>query len=83
MIDKDGNYSFQKVGLNIKNNELPQFVVPKNVWFASEVNDTNSYSFVGCTVSPGFDFDDFELADRKDLITQFPPHKKIIKALTR
>jgi len=83
MIDKNGEYSFQKVGLDIKNNELPQFIVPKNVWFASQVNEPNSYSFVGCTVSPGFDFDDFELADRKTLIEQFPDHQEIITDLTR
>lgn len=83
MIDNDGNYSFQKVGLDIKNMELPQFVVPKNVWFASEVNTPHSYSFVGCTVSPGFDFDDFELADRETLLEQFPTHQEIIIKLTR
>lgn len=39
-----------------------QFCVPGNTWFAAEVKDKTSFSLVGCTVAPGFDFEDFELA---------------------
>lgn len=83
MIDTEGNYSFQKIGLDFEDGQVPQFVVPKGVWFASEVLKPNSYSFVGCTVSPGFDFVDFELADRNMLIAQFPKNSKIINRLSR
>ncbi|OAN64428.1 hypothetical protein A8B79_13920 [Balneola sp. EhC07] len=83
MIDNQGNYSFQKIGLEFKDRQVPQFVVPKGVWFASEVMKPNSYSFVGCTVSPGFDFADFELADSNMLIAQFPKNSKIINRLSR
>jgi predicted cupin superfamily sugar epimerase len=83
MIDNQGNYSFQKIGLDFKDGQVPQFVVPKGVWFASEVMKPNSYSFVGCTVSPGFDFADFELADSNMLIAQFPKNSKIINRLSR
>lgn len=83
MIDTEGNYSFQKIGLDFENGQVPQFVVPKEVWFASEVAEPDSYSLVGCTVSPGFDFKDFELADKKFLTDEFPKHSKIIERLTR
>ncbi|MEQ9035824.1 MAG: cupin domain-containing protein [Gracilimonas sp.] len=83
MISTDGNYSKQVVGLNFDNGELPQFTVPKEYWFAAEVNEPNSYSFVGCTASPGFDFRDFELAEKERLSSQFPQHKNIISRLTR
>lgn len=83
IIDEKGNYSFQKLGLNLNNNETPQFTVPKKVWFAAKVNEPGSYSFVGCTVSPGFNFDDFELAERGKLTTRFPIHKDLIKKFTR
>ncbi|MEP0004620.1 MAG: cupin domain-containing protein [Balneola sp.] len=83
MIDKEGNYSSQKIGLDFEDGQVPQFVVPKGVWFASEVMKPNSYSFVGCTVSPGFDFADFELADSNMLIAQFPKNSKIINRLSR
>ncbi|MBO6620841.1 MAG: cupin domain-containing protein [Balneola sp.] len=83
MIDKEGNYSFQKVGLHLESDEVPQFVVPKGVWFASEVQEPDSYSLVGCTVSPGFDFKDFELAEKDSLISEFPKHSEIIGRLSR
>jgi predicted cupin superfamily sugar epimerase len=38
---------------------------------------------VGCTVSPGFDFVDFEMAKRPDLLQQFPQHSQLIKEFTR
>ncbi len=83
MIDEQGKYSSQKIGLDLDDNQIPQFVVPKDVWFASEVLEPNSYSFVGCTVSPGFDFEDFELAERSSLVAKFPVCSEIINRLCR
>ena len=83
MIDPDGAYSTHRLGLNFDAGESPQFVVPKGVWFASEVADGGSYGLVGCTVSPGFDFDDFELADREKLLKDYPAHSEVIKRLSR
>lgn len=83
MIDKEGNYSLQKIGLDLEDGQVPQFVVPKGVWFASEVMKPDSYSLVGCTVAPGFDFADFELAEKDSLISEFPKYSKIIDRLTR
>ncbi|MEP1306813.1 MAG: cupin domain-containing protein [Balneola sp.] len=83
MIDQQGNYSFQKIGLDLEDEQVPQFVVPKGIWFASEVHEPNSYSFVGCTVSPGFDFADFELAERNSLVAKFPACSEIINQLCR
>ncbi|MGB0166607.1 MAG: cupin domain-containing protein [Luteibaculum sp.] len=61
----------------------PQLTVAANCWFASKVHQGGDYSFVGCTVAPGFDFKDFELAQREKLIAQYPQHTSIIKELTR
>lgn len=44
--------------------------------------DKKSYSLIGCTVSPGFDFTDFELASRKNLMDQFPNYKVEILRFT-
>ena len=83
VIDAKGNYKRHEVGMDIENGETPMLVVPANCWFASSVKEDNSHSFVGCTVAPGFDFDDFELAKREDLIKEYPEHKEIITRLTR
>lgn len=83
IIDHQGNYTEHLVGLDLKNGQTPQLVVPAGCWFASSVNETEEYSLVGCTVAPGFDFDDFELANRQDLIDQYPSYHQIITKLTR
>ena len=59
-------------------------VVVQGGWlFGDTVNDPNSYALVGCTVAPGFDFADFEMPDRSELLEQYPKHRQIIEQLTR
>lgn len=82
MISPEGKYSYVLIGNDILNNEVPQFVVPAQYWFAAEVIQENSYAFTGCTVAPGFDFKDFVLPERKELIQLFPQHKEVITRLT-
>lgn len=82
MIDETGNYTVQKLGRNIDDGEVLQFVIPKGTWFAAEVINKNSFALIGCTVAPGFDFADFELANRGELVGKFPTHKAIIDSLT-
>lgn len=83
VIDKEGIYTCHEIGMDISNGLFPQLVVPAGAWFASSVKNENDYSFVGCTVAPGFDFEDFELADRSKLIEKYPEHKEVITAFTR
>lgn len=83
VIYPDGEYVCHEVGMDLENGQLPQLTVPAGCWFASSVKEKESYCFVGCTVAPGFDFDDFELALRSDLVAEFPQHSKIITELTR
>ncbi len=71
------------LGNNPENGESFQKIIPKNSWFAACVNEPNSFSLVGCTVAPGFDFNDFELATRKNLLLSHPSLHAIIKKFTR
>lgn len=82
-IEANGNYSRIKIGNEILSGETPQAIIPHGNWFAAEVEDKNSYALVGCTVSPGFDFADFELAEQKDLCEKFPQHSDMIKRFTK
>ena len=82
IITNDGKYSYHIIGNQLSNGEVPQFVVPGGCWFAAEVLENNSYSLAGCTVSPGFSFEDFELPSQKELIQLFPHLKKEIVRLT-
>jgi len=59
-----------------------QCTINKENWFAAELINKKSYALMGCTVSPGFSFEDFELGRRSKLIKQFPKHKSLITRLT-
>lgn len=83
IIDPSGELQVVKLGNDILNGESFQFIVPAGYWFASRPASESKFSFVGCTVSPGFDFADFEMADANDLIKLFPQHKILIDELTR
>ncbi|MEM9142566.1 MAG: cupin domain-containing protein [Bacteroidota bacterium] len=82
LITEEGRYRKVTVGRDWDKGEVPQFVVPGESWFAAEVLQKGAYSLVGCTVSPGFSFNDFELGDREKLISLFPDHEAIITSLT-
>jgi uncharacterized protein len=79
----DGKLEIIKLGNDIANGELFQYVVPANCWFASRPAPGSSFCFVGCTVSPGFDFADFEMAKAEELILLYPQHTITIKELCR
>ena len=57
-----------------------QAVVPANSWFGTTVDA--DYTLAGCTVAPGFDFRDFEMGQRIELLRQFPQHRPVIERLT-
>ena len=70
------------LGNDIEKGELPQVRIPANTWFAARVKNQEGFSLVSCTVSPGFDFADFSLANREDLVQQFPHLKSVIEEFT-
>lgn len=82
IITKEGKYMDIKIGNDFEKGEVPQYVVKGGDWFAAEVIDDNAFTLVGCTVAPGFDFADFVLPERKELIKLFPKHVAIITKLT-
>lgn len=82
IISDEGKYSTIIIGNNFEKNQVPQHAVKAKDWFAAEVINNNAYTLVGCTVSPGFDFNDFDLPKRNDLILKYPLHKEIITKLT-
>ncbi len=81
IINQKGELRIKKLGKK-KDCEL-QLTIEKQNWFAAEVEDKKSFALFGCTVSPGFEFDDFELGERHDLIKKFPQHSALIKRLTK
>ncbi|MEP6596350.1 MAG: cupin domain-containing protein [Ginsengibacter sp.] len=82
-VIQDGMLDIIELGNDTGKRQLFQFVVPANCWFASRPAAGSTFCFVGCTVSPGFDFADFELADSAVLSGLYPMHEIIILELCR
>lgn len=78
-----GAHTCVMIGADVLKGERPQYVVPAGAWFASRPGPEASYSLVGCTVSPGFDFADFEMARREELVAEYASHSAMIYSLTR
>ncbi|WP_045905719.1 cupin domain-containing protein [Clostridium botulinum] len=82
MITPKGELITEQLGLDIEKGEKPQVLVPKNYIFGSAMNN-KGYALVGCMVSPGFEFRDFELFERDTLLNLYPKYKETIEKLTR
>jgi uncharacterized protein len=62
---------------------VPQVIVPNRTWFAADLVDKKSYLLASCFVAPGFDFADFELADKEKLLQLYPLHKDTIEKFAK
>lgn len=82
VIHPDGKGEILKLGNDLGNGYSFQQMVPAGCWFASKPVDENGFSFVGCTVAPGFDFADFEMGERKALLKEYPQHQEWINILS-
>ena len=71
------------LGRDPNKGELPMLVIPKGTIFGAELKNKRSYSLIGCTVSPGFEFEDFELMSRSKLKRMFPERVELINRLTK
>lgn len=78
-ISQKGELTIHKLGLNIENGELPQIIIPGGEYFAAE--PSTDFTLVGCTVAPGFDFEDFEMPSKQKLVGLFPKQAEIIEEL--
>jgi predicted cupin superfamily sugar epimerase len=89
-IKPSGELITHLLGKDVDAGEKLQVVISGYSWFASRVERRQSephqnelFALCGCTVSPGFDFEDFELAARDTLVDEYPQHKQLIEELTR
>ena len=83
VIEPAGSRSTILLGNDSDAGQMFQAVVPAGCWFASHVVDWKGWALAGCTVAPGFDFEDFEMGRRKELVRQYPQHAEILGKLTR
>ncbi|MXZ13214.1 MAG: cupin domain-containing protein [Candidatus Dadabacteria bacterium] len=71
------------LGDNLPSGQKPQLVVPKGTWQGAMVVEGDyGYAFMGTTMAPGFELDDFELGALESLLLRFPQHEMLIRELT-
>lgn len=79
----DGSGRRVLLGTDVAAGELPQMVVPRGVWQGSRLVPGGQVALLGCTVSPGFEYEDYESGAREELIRGWPAWRDLIAALTR
>jgi predicted cupin superfamily sugar epimerase len=82
LIALDGTLQHVHLGPDWENGEHFHASIPHGVWFGAKVNPPGAYALVSCVTVPGFEFADFELADRQQLLQEYPQHAQIIELLT-
>jgi len=83
MIAPDGTSREVRLGRDHNRGDQVQAVIPAGTWMGARLAGRRCYALIGCTVAPGFEFQDFAAGRRCDLLKHFPQHCKLITALTK
>ena len=83
VIDAAGRYAPIRMGPDPEAGECLQALVPGGSLFGASMDRNRGYALVGCTCAPGFDFADFEMPARQELLGRYPQHRELIQRLTR
>lgn len=78
LLDQEGVKHTKILGAKLDKAEQLQVIIPSGTIFGAEVMDSDSFSLLSCMVSPGFEFDDFEVFDKEDLLQAYPKHSELI-----
>lgn len=82
ILKRDGRYEAIDLGRDPEAGRMFQTIVKRGSWFGAEVLSGGRFSLIGCTIAPGFDFADFLLGERADLLKRFPRRRALIERLT-
>lgn len=80
MITDEGSLTTKTLGNRLDLDEDPQIIIKANTWFAARVKNEKGYALVSCIVAPGFDFEDFKLGNKEELIHLYPNIKNEIES---
>jgi len=82
-LKPDGTGEIIVLGQDLAAGMRPQHTVPGGVWQGSRLRAGGSYALLGTTMSPGFDYKDYETGARASLTQLYPAHSAMIASLTR
>ena len=82
VLDESGTLITHRLGNAMQAQDASfQISVPARHWFAAELEQPDTWALVGCTVAPGFEFSEFELAGTAELLKLAPEHQELIQRL--
>ncbi len=79
----DGSGERVVIGNDLTAGERPQMVVPRGVWQGARLVNGGAWALLGCTVSPGFEFEDYANGRVEELVAEWPAWEREIRELTR
>jgi len=82
MFCPDGSYQRVRLGLAKTGESRFQLSIPRGTMFASEVESPDGFTLIGCNVAPGFEFEDFAMGERSELVEKYPEQRALIERLT-
>lgn len=82
LLHPDATSTINILGHNLLDNEVCQVVIPGQTWQGARLEPGRSWALMGCTVAPGFEFADCELAEKASLIQKYPAMQPWIECLT-
>lgn len=80
-ISPEGEVATVRLGHDVTSGCVVQHVIPAGTWFGAYPDEGSEYCLIGCTVAPGFDFADFEVGEREDLLRRYPHAESLIRRL--
>jgi uncharacterized protein len=78
-INSQGELSETLLGNDLNQGQQFQAVIPAGDWFAAKLQKPGTFALMGCTVAPGFDFQDFELGKKDELLRLYPQYSTFIE----
>ena len=82
-LHPDGSSKIIILGQDILNGQCVQATVPAGIWQGCFLNQGGKFALLGCTVSPGFEFADYESSRQNELLDKYPNQQDLIIQLTR
>lgn len=81
-LHPDGSSKVVTLGEDIRGGQELQVVVPRGTWQGSFLNEGGEFALLGCTVAPGFEYEDYEGGSREELVERYPEAREMIVRLT-
>lgn len=83
LLAPDGSWTTSVLGPDVLGGQHPQLTVPAGTWMGGRVAAGGEWTFFGCTMAPGFTYEDYEHGNAAELTARYPSATGRIAGLCR